>query len=171
VAQRSLFNTARAAGILSEVLLLRKRGRADKGMGNDSGGSGMRKLVLWDIMSAALAGLSALWLVQAAHAQQAPAPPVSEQPAKVSDTELRAFAKAYVEFHKIRQRYESSLSGTQDPAAKEKLRQEGNRKAKEAIQKQGLSVETYNRIFTTVNGDADLRSKALKLIDEERKKS
>ncbi len=131
----------------------------------------MRKLVPWNIMSAALAVLSALWLVQAAPAQQAPAPPGSEQPAKVSDTELRAFAKAYVEFHRIRQRYESSLNSAQDPAAKEKLRQEGNRKAKEAIQKQGLTVETYNRIFTTINGNTDLRSKALKLINEERKKS
>jgi hypothetical protein len=131
----------------------------------------MRKLVPWDIMSAALVGVLALWFVQAAPAQQAPAPPAPEQPAKVSDTELRAFAKAYVEFHKIRQRYESSISSAQDPAAKEKLRQEGNRKAKEAIQKQGLSVESYNRIFTTINGDEGLRGKALKLINEERRKS
>ncbi len=42
---------------------------------------------------------------------------------------------------------------------------------KEAVEMQGLSVESYNRIFAAVNANEELRKKALKLIDEVRKNS
>ncbi len=42
---------------------------------------------------------------------------------------------------------------------------------KEAVEKQGLSADSYNGIFSAVNANEELRKKALKLIDEERKKS
>jgi Domain of unknown function (DUF4168) len=57
-----------------------------------------------------------------------------------------------------------------DPVAREKIEHEVKVKAKEAVEKQGLSVASYNRIFTVVNGNDELRKKALKLIDEEREK-
>jgi hypothetical protein len=60
-----------------------------------------------------------LWFAPEAYGQQAPSQQGSGPEAKVSDTELRAFVKAYVEFHKIRQRYEPSLSNAKDPAEKD----------------------------------------------------
>ncbi|HEV8344814.1 MAG TPA: DUF4168 domain-containing protein [Candidatus Binatia bacterium] len=130
----------------------------------------MKKIISWRVMLAALVGLLSLPFALA-HAQQAPAQQGSGQPAKVSDKELRAFAKAYVEFHKIRERYEPAMSKAKDSAEKEKIQQEGNLKVKEAVEKQGFTVESYNRIFAAVNGNEELRKKALKLINEERKKS
>ena len=51
------------------------------------------------------------------------------------------------------------------------LRQEGDLKVKEVLAKQGLTPQAYNRLFGAVNGDAQLRQKALKLIEAERRQS
>ena len=131
----------------------------------------MNKIILWDLMPAALIGLLSFCFAPAAYAQQPPTQQGSGQQVKVNDKELRAFTKAYVEFHKIRQRYEPPLSNVKDPAVKEKLQREGNSKVKAAVEKQGLTVDRYNRIFAAVNADEELRKKALKVINEERKKS
>lgn len=93
------------------------------------------------------------------------------EPSQVSDKELRAFAKAYVEYHKIRQNYEPKLSGTKDEKEKLKIQREGDDKVKQALEKQGLSPQTYNRLFVAVNNNPQLRQKALAMIDDERKKS
>ncbi len=89
----------------------------------------------------------------------------------VSDKNLKAFANAYVEYHKIRQTYEAQLGKVQDPTEREKLQREGNAKVKQALGQQKLTPESYNWIFTAVNGNEQLRRKALKLIDEERTRS
>ena len=39
------------------------------------------------------------------------------------------------------------------------------------LAKQQLTAQQYNRVFTLVNNDETLRKKAMKLIEEERKKS
>ena len=39
-----------------------------------------------------------------------------------------------------------------------------------AVEEQGLTRESYASILTTVNSDADLRGKTIKLIEEEKKK-
>jgi predicted ATPase with chaperone activity len=89
----------------------------------------------------------------------------------VSDKELRAFAKAYVEYQRIRQSYEPKMNNTRDEKEKLKIQREGDDKVKQALEKQGLTPQGYNRLFAAVNGNPQLRQKALTLIDEERKKS
>jgi predicted ATPase with chaperone activity len=90
---------------------------------------------------------------------------------QISDTDLRAFARAYVDTQKIRQRYEPALSNTPDPAKSKPIQDEANDELKKALAKQNLSIEKYNRIYTLVNNDDRLRAKVLKMVDEERKKS
>jgi hypothetical protein len=89
----------------------------------------------------------------------------------VSDKDLRAFVHAYVEYHKIRQTYEAQLGRVQDPKEREKLEREGDSKVKQALEKQKLTPESYNRLFSAINGNEQLRRKTLKLIDEERRQS
>src|SRR5438093_59790 len=60
-------------------------------------------------------GGSLLCLGAAGFAQQAPKSPTDNQQTSVSDSDLKAFAKAYVENQKIRQKYEPSLGKTTDP--------------------------------------------------------
>lgn len=104
-------------------------------------------------------------------ADTAPKQGSSAEQANVTDKDLRAFAKAYVEYHNIRQNYEPRLNGTKDEKEKEKLQREGDNKVKQVLEKQGLTPQSYNRLFVAVNNNQQLRQKALTLISEERKKS
>ena len=122
------------------------------------------------IMVGALAVLIGLWSVPAA-AQESPKTESSQAQIKVSDKDLRSFAKAYVDYHKIRQSYEKQLNNTQDANEKERLQREGDSKVSQALEKQGLTPQLYNRLYTAVNNNEQLRKKALKLIEEERKNS
>jgi GTP1/Obg family GTP-binding protein len=90
---------------------------------------------------------------------------------QISDKELGAFAKAYAEIQQIRSQYEPSLQKTKDAKESERLQQEANAKLKKTLDKQGLSVDRYNKIYAAVNANADLRRKALKLVEQERRKS
>jgi hypothetical protein len=92
-------------------------------------------------------------------------------PSTVSDKNLRAFANAYMEYHKIRQTYEARLGKVQDPKEREKIQREGDSKVKQALEKHNLTPESYNRLFTAINGNEQLRRKALKWIDEERNRT
>ncbi len=89
----------------------------------------------------------------------------------VSDSDLRAFAKAYVDYHKIRQTYEPRVSKAENPNEKDKIQKEGNSKVKQALEKHGLTAQSYNQLFAAVNGNATLRQKALKFIEQERTQS
>ena len=93
------------------------------------------------------------------------------QSAAISDKELRAFAKSYIEFHKLRAEYESALGKAHDLEARGKIEQEAVAKFSKKLRQQGLTMEGYARIFQTVNADEQIREKALKLIEEERKKA
>lgn len=91
--------------------------------------------------------------------------------AQVSDQELTAFAKAYAEVQQIRSQYEPSLQKTKDAKESERLQQEANAKLKKTLDKQGLSIDRYNKIYAAVNANEELRRKALKMVEQERKKS
>ncbi len=87
----------------------------------------------------------------------------------INHNQLRAFVKVYVAYHRIRKQYDLSLKNTQDPERK-KIQDQANDKVKTALAQQNLTAEDYNRIFGRVNGNAKLRNRALKLIEEERKR-
>jgi len=53
----------------------------------------------------------------------------------------------------------------------QKTQREGDSKVKQTLEEQNLTPDSYNRLFTAVNGNEQLRRKALKLIDEERNRS
>jgi len=131
----------------------------------------MKNFFAVSICSAALIGAALLDVPAPIHAQELPAQTHSAEPTKVSDQDLRAFAKAYVEYQRIRQIYEPRLGKVQDPKEKEKIQREGDSKVREALEKQGLTPQSYNRLFVAVNGNEQLRQKALKVIDEERSRS
>ena len=49
------------------------------------------------------------------------------------------------------------------------IRQEGAAEMEKAVEDQGLTSETYIRIFNTVKDDAELRGKTARMILEEQK--
>jgi hypothetical protein len=89
----------------------------------------------------------------------------------VSETQLRAFAKVYVEVEKIRQAYEPRLKEAKNPEEGKEIQNEAVSKMKGALTKEGLNEESYTQIFEIARADEGLRKKLVELINEERQKS
>ena len=81
---------------------------------------------------------------------------VASEAHKVSDKELNAFVKAYVDYQKIRASYTPVLEKTSDTGRKKQIEQEANEKVKQSLNSSGLSAQRYNQIFSTVNADPQL---------------
>jgi len=113
-----------------------------------------------------IGGLSVSPFVKTIFAQEPP-----KQQSKIDPTQLKSFARVYVEFEKIRYTYEPRLNKAQGDQETEAIQKEAGAKIDEALAKEGLSRETYSQIINTLNTDSELRAKAMQLIDEERKKS
>jgi biopolymer transport protein ExbB/TolQ len=126
------------------------------------------KHLFWDVVIGwSLLGLSAAL----SFAQALPSSKTDNPQTSVSENDLRAFVKAYVENQKIRQQYEPTLQNTPDPAKSKPIQDEANAELKKALAKENLTIERYNRIYNLVNNDEQLRGKALKMIEEERRRS
>ncbi|TMA95375.1 MAG: DUF4168 domain-containing protein [Deltaproteobacteria bacterium] len=115
-------------------------------------------------------GWSLLALTAISVAQEGPKAQTDQQ-TKVSDADLRAFVKAYVDNQKIRQQYEPSLKDSTDSEKDQQIQDRANAELKKSLAKQNLTVEKYNAIYNQINSDEELRKKALKLVEEERKRS
>jgi ribosomal protein S19E (S16A) len=90
--------------------------------------------------------------------------------ATVDDGKLRSFAKVYVQVEKIRQTYGPQLKETQDPQKGMEIQKEAKSKIDDALAKEGMTVESYSQVVQTMNGNDELRKKAIEMIDQERTK-
>jgi hypothetical protein len=90
---------------------------------------------------------------------------------EISDSELRAFVRAYVDNQQIRQQFEPTLQSNSDPAKEQQLQDQANAALKQSLARQNLTIDQYNRIYQRINSDEELRQKVLRMVDEERKKS
>ena len=108
----------------------------------------------------------AVWAQTQAPAQQSPG-----ASSEVSDQELQAFAKSYVEFHKMRTIYEPQVSVAKTPEEKTRIQQEAVAKFGSVLEREGLTMERYAALYKTVNGNDRLREKVIKLIEDEKAKS
>jgi len=104
-------------------------------------------------------------------AQQSPKPQPDAQQANVSDSDLRAFVKAYVETQQIRQQYEPALLDSTDAQKNQQIQNQASAALEKTLAKYNLTVDRYNTIYNMVNSDDPLRQRALKLIKEERQRS
>jgi len=116
-------------------------------------------------------GLLIALLYGAAVATAVEAPAKPSDASGLSDKELKAFAKAYVDYQKIRRTYAPALEQAKDPARKKQIEQEANAKIKRSLDAQGLSVTRYNQIFAQVNSNPPLRKRVLQQVEEERRRS
>jgi hypothetical protein len=111
-----------------------------------------------------IGGLSLSPFVTTSFAQEVP-----NQQSKIDPTQLKSFARVYVEFEKIRDTYEPRLNKAQGDQETEAIQKEAKVKIDEALAKEGLSRETYSQIINTLNTDSELRAKAMQLIEKEKK--
>jgi len=113
-----------------------------------------------------VAGFLILPFAKQGQAQESP-----KQQLNVSETQLKAFAKVYVEVEKIRQAYEPRLKEAKNPAEGKQIETEAVSKMQGALTKEGLTEESYTQIFEIARADEGLRKKLIELINEERQKS
>ena len=94
-----------------------------------------------------------------------------ESPAQdISEGQMRAFAKVYVQIDKIRQFYEPQMKEAKDPEEAKAVEKEAVSKMHEALIKEGLTEESYVQIFQMARTDEDLRTKLIELINAEMEK-
>jgi hypothetical protein len=109
-----------------------------------------------------IVGFLILPFAELGHTQESP-----KQQLSVSDNQLRAFAKVYVEVEKIRRAYEPRLEEAKNPEESKQIQIEAVSKMQEALTKEGLTLESYKQIFDIARADEDLRKKLIGLINEE----
>jgi len=100
-----------------------------------------------------------------------PKKPEASSSGAISEKDLNAFVKAYVDYQNIRTRYGPVLERAKDAPEKKRIEQEANAKVKKSLDQQGLTAERYNKIFATVNGDPELRRKVLNKVETARRRS
>ena len=109
-------------------------------------------------------------------AQQTPAQqPAAQQPpvqqSDLNETQLRSFAKVYVQVEKILKTYEPKLKEAKTPEEGKQIKNEEMSKINQALTQEGMDAQRYQRIIEIANADDGLRKKLLGFINEERQKS
>jgi hypothetical protein len=107
-------------------------------------------------------------------AQQTPAPSVQQpsgQESDLNDTQLRSFAKIYVQVEKILKTYDSQLKQAKTPEESKQIQNEEMSKVNQVLAQEGMDQQSYSRIVQIANADDGLRKKLVGFINEERQKS
>jgi len=73
-----------------------------------------------------------------------------------SDEELRSFAAAVVEVHRINDEYIPKLQSASTPDEEEQLEAAALREMVQAVEKEGISVEKYEEILTRAQTNRDI---------------
>jgi hypothetical protein len=113
-----------------------------------------------------VAGFLALPIAKQVWAQESVKPQLS-----VSESQLRSFAKVYVEIEKIRQAYEPRLKEAKNPEEGKEIENEAVSRMHGALTKEGLTQESYGQIFEIARADEGLRKIIIDFINEERQGS
>jgi flagellar motor protein MotB len=96
---------------------------------------------------------------------------VAPKPQELDEKQLRSFAKVYVQVEKIRQEYEPRAKEATGPEEGKQIQQEAQSKFQQVLTKEGLTEESYTKIFEVARADQDVRKKILQMIGEEKAKS
>ncbi|WP_291318948.1 DUF4168 domain-containing protein [Desulfonatronospira sp.] len=85
----------------------------------------------------------------------------------LSDAELDKVAEAYEAVTEVREEFQADLEGIEDPEQAQEMQEEAGEKMVEAVENQGLDVETYNQAMEAAQVDEDLRNELLDRLDME----
>jgi hypothetical protein len=91
--------------------------------------------------------------------------------AQLSENDFRTFVLVNVELQNLSDEYGPAFDRSAGDAAKRAgLEREVQEKTLQVLAKNNLTPEAYRELYKTVNGDAELRAKALQAIQQERQK-
>lgn len=102
------------------------------------------------------------------HQQGQPQDPWDQQgaPADFSDEEIGKVATAYVDIIDIREEYHGRLAEVEDPDTAREIQIEANEKITQAVNNNGVDVETYNRVINAAQTNEELMNDLLSKIEE-----
>ena len=83
----------------------------------------------------------------------------------VSDAELDQVADAYEAVTQVREKFQQELGEVSDPERAQQLQQQAGEEMVEAVEAQGLDVQTYNQVMEAAQVDEELRNKLLERLE------
>ncbi len=83
----------------------------------------------------------------------------------VSDAELDQVADAYEAVTEVRERFQQELGEVSDPERAQQLQQQAGEEMVEAVEAQGLDVQTYNQVMEAAQVDEELRDQLLERLE------
>ena len=96
-----------------------------------------------------IAGAPLTW----AQSEQAP---IEQSTTTYTDAELKSFAGAVVEVHRINDSYIPKLQAASTPDEEQQLETAALREMVQAVEKEGISVEKYEEILTKAQTNRDI---------------
>ena len=89
-------------------------------------------------------------------------------PEELVRNNLEPFAGAYKEVSQIHATYEHQIVQSTDQGQADALQQEANQKMNQAVADHGLSVEDYNSMYQTIQGDPALKEEFMTVLHRTR---
>ena len=83
----------------------------------------------------------------------------------VSDAELDQVADAYQAVTEVREKFQQELGEVSDPERAQELQQQAGEEMVEAVEAQGLDVQTYNQVMEAAQVDEELRNQLLERLE------
>ncbi len=90
--------------------------------------------------------------------QQAPEIELSEQ-------ELDKVAEAYKAVTEVREQFQNELGEVTDPERAQELQEQAGQEMVEAVEAQGVDVQTYNQVMEAAQVDEELRNELLERLE------
>lgn len=76
--------------------------------------------------------------------------------ADMDDETLRAFAQATIDVEAVVDKWSGKIGQTADADESADMRQQANEEVMEAVRSNGISMETYNRVYQTAQSDPNV---------------
>lgn len=99
-------------------------------------------------------------------AQQAPQPPQAVQAAGFSPHDLKSFAKAAVDVHRVARKAEASWKAAKTKQDKQAVAQSARRREIQAVKAHGMTVRKYKAIAMAARSDPRTRAKIMAYIKQ-----
>ena len=122
------------------------------------------------ITGALIAAAPGVLYAQSAAEQQGP-PQVTAPAASgpIADAKVDQFASAFVAVQDIQAKATEELSAAKDDQQATQVKAAAEQKMIEAVKREGLEVEEFNRIADLMTTDMELRSKVVEKVERKRK--
>jgi hypothetical protein len=87
-------------------------------------------------------------------------------PPELTQSQIETFADAALELRQVQQEFDAQMQGAQDAAEVERLQQQAQQEAQQAIESNGLTVDEYNAIVQAANQDPQLYAMIVEMMEQ-----